>query len=199
MDEEDSVDILQQILKSKILDWDPHGSRIVEITGRTAEDLYEDGLDTGTNIAALSTEIDKCNIVGDGNVRVNIIIILLLSNPLLMQQHITQMDEEDYVDILQEILESKILDWDPHSAKISGSGDQAGEVVCQDAVNTGTNIAALSTAIEQCNIQGDVRDEVKKEKPKRGRPKKRVVHCRSKLGPTLPMGASSHNMQNSNK
>ncbi|KAG2063554.1 hypothetical protein BDR04DRAFT_1163563 [Suillus decipiens] len=206
MDEQDSVDILQQILESKILEWDPHESKIMEITGRTAEDSYEDGVNTDTNIAAISTEIDKRNIVGDGKDgvekqklkrgRPKKRVVQCRTGNI---QHMTQMDEEDYVNILQEILESKILDWDPHGSKISGSGDQTGEDVCENPANTGTNIAALSTAIEKCNIQGEARDDVKKQKPKRGRPKKRVVQCRNKLGLTHPMGASSHNKQNNNE
>jgi hypothetical protein len=73
------------------------------------------------------------------------------------------MDQEDSVDILQEILRSKILDWDSHGSDTLGTDEHAVEGVYEDGVNTDINICE------------EVRDEVETKKRKPGCPKKRAM------------------------
>ncbi|KAG2139952.1 hypothetical protein BD769DRAFT_1384258 [Suillus cothurnatus] len=103
--------ILQQILESKILDWDPHGSRILGTTGHAVGESYEDGVNTDANIAALSTAIDRCNIAC-----------------------------EDEYEAEEQKPKSKILDWDPHGSYTLGTDEHAVEGVYEDGVNTDINI-----------------------------------------------------------
>jgi hypothetical protein len=83
-------------------------------------------------------------------------------------------------DILQQILESKILDWDPHGSRILGTTGHAVGESYEDRVNTDANIAALSTAIDRCNIACEDEYEAEEQKPKRGQPKKHIIQCHTK-------------------
>jgi hypothetical protein len=63
MEEHDVSDIQLAILKSKILDWDPRGSRVVGTLGCTPANTLEDGWNTDDDLGGLSVAIDNCKIV----------------------------------------------------------------------------------------------------------------------------------------
>jgi hypothetical protein len=63
MDGPDISDIELEIMKSKILDWDPQRWRIVGTIGYKPEHTLEDGWNTDDDLQGLSAAIDNCKIV----------------------------------------------------------------------------------------------------------------------------------------
>ncbi|KAG2045531.1 hypothetical protein BDR06DRAFT_978145, partial [Suillus hirtellus] len=104
------------------------------------------------------------------------------------------MDEEVSVDILQQILQLKILDWDPQGSKILDTNVEIAESSCEDGLNPNEIIEALAKDIDTLQIVDEV--NIEKKKPKRGRPKKRVVQRRSKIVPLLPNNLSAPEIKN---
>lgn len=91
-----------------------------------------------------------------------------------------QMDEDDSLELLQQILKLNILDVDPHGSSTSATGRDTAESPSRNLSNNNgsDNCGALSAAIDACDIAEGWNDEVETKKPKRGRPRKRVVNSR---------------------
>lgn len=93
----------------------------------------------------------------------------------------TMDNDEDTLDILQQILKLKILDSDTQGSRVLGSTgasyDRATEVISNDISNGRQRFAAEETRkiLDNRNI------EVQQQKPKRGRPRKRVRQHRQYL------------------
>lgn len=85
------------------------------------------------------------------------------------------MDDEDSLNILQQIRKLNILDPDPHGSTILGTSNKSASMF---GSNDSVNIKALFAAVEKCKIVDEGTDEFEKQKPKRGRPRKRVVQRR---------------------
>jgi hypothetical protein len=66
MEDHDVSDIQLEITKSKILDWDPQGSRIIGTLGYSPEHTLEDGWNTDDNLGGLSAAINNCKIADSG-------------------------------------------------------------------------------------------------------------------------------------
>ncbi|KAG2046010.1 hypothetical protein BDR06DRAFT_1039924, partial [Suillus hirtellus] len=103
------------------------------------------------------------------------------------------MEEDDSIDILQEILKSKILDWNPHGSKILETR----------GLNVDDDVGALSADFENCKILDKERALVENNnKGRRGRPRKRETRRRNKQNPqvsTIQADTSNENIQNVGK
>ncbi|KAG1832549.1 hypothetical protein DFJ58DRAFT_736334 [Suillus subalutaceus] len=109
------------------------------------------------------------------------------------------MDDDESVDLLQQIFELKILDWDTEGSIIPETNvNQAVKSAYEDALKPTGNIGAPSAGIERCHILDQGKDEIAKQKPKRGRPRKRVVQRRVKLVPILPPDGPAQNIKHTN-
>ncbi|KAG1743531.1 hypothetical protein EDD22DRAFT_851488 [Suillus occidentalis] len=95
------------------------------------------------------------------------------------------MDEIDSSDIWQQILRLNILDTDSENSSVIGSSGKPAEIAADDVLNLNDDdIATLAAAIDKVEIV-DTRGSMDiKPKPKRGRPKKRVIQRCTKLVPT---------------
>jgi hypothetical protein len=86
-------------------------------------------------------------------------------------------DDVDSCDIWQQILRLKILDTDSENSSVIGSSGTSAEIAA--ALNLDDDdIATLAAAIDKFEIVDSRSTEDIKPKPKRGRPKKRVVQRR---------------------
>jgi hypothetical protein len=86
------------------------------------------------------------------------------------------MDEVDSHDIWQQILRLKILDTDSDSPSVIGNSAKQAEIAPDDELNLDDDdIATLAAAIGKFDIEDGMGTEGAKPKPKRGRPKKRVI------------------------
>ncbi|KAG2129259.1 uncharacterized protein EDB93DRAFT_1108727 [Suillus bovinus] len=106
------------------------------------------------------------------------------------------MDEDDSLELLQQILKLNILDVDPHGSSTSATGRDTAESPSRNLSNNNgsDNCGALSAAIDACDIAEGWNDEVETKKPKRGRPRKRVVNSRKKQHPSLPCDEPTQNI-----
>jgi hypothetical protein len=89
-------------------------------------------------------------------------------------------EEDDSMDILQEILQSKILDWDPQHSKIMEIDICKDNNKLQDAWNTDDDDdGGLSVAITNCKIVDGKCPQIETSKRRRGRPRKRAIQRRA--------------------
>ncbi|KAG2045485.1 hypothetical protein BDR06DRAFT_978179, partial [Suillus hirtellus] len=109
------------------------------------------------------------------------------------------MEEDDSVDILHQIAELKILDWDPLGSRIlEHYGNETGSSY-EDVSNKNNTAATSSPEIDnRQNVNLEI-DEVERHKPKRGRPKKRVFQRRSETNMDLQSDRLAQNVRNKNQ
>ncbi|KAG2107612.1 hypothetical protein DEU56DRAFT_920562 [Suillus clintonianus] len=245
MDEHYISDIQLEIMKSKILDWDPQHSRITGTIGYIPEITLEDGWNTDDDLGGLSAAIDNCKIVeSSGNhveatkgrrgrpkkrvvqrrgkqmpgvasaqedtstidtvqnvsgkrvirattspvpdhipAQVDVVYCVpideMISNTHDLIQEDEEHGEEGSINMLQEILNSGILDWNPQeawTAKNNPAHRQHTDPHCEEQ----------STAMESSRI-AEKENDTQESKPRRarGRPSKKGISMSSVPAPQL--------------
>ncbi|KAG2108217.1 uncharacterized protein F5147DRAFT_652941 [Suillus discolor] len=120
MKEDNTINILQEILKSKIPDWDPHGSTIMEIDGFKYNNTFQDTWNTDDdNDGGLLAAMSDCKIVDEEGPQIETSSKnnLPVPNHLPAQVDVDNMQENDMrTDILEQIIDSGILDWNPQES-----------------------------------------------------------------------------------
>jgi hypothetical protein len=86
------------------------------------------------------------------------------------------MDDEDSLNILQQIFRLNILDSDPHRPTILEAGSHSNQSASMVRTKDNIDDRALFAAIVKYKTIDKGKDDSNTQKPKRGRPRKRVVH-----------------------
>ncbi|KAG1729382.1 hypothetical protein EDB19DRAFT_1832426 [Suillus lakei] len=110
------------------------------------------------------------------------------------------MEDDNSFNILEEILKSKILEWNPNGSTVLGTRGYMVNNTSEDGWNTDEDIGALSIAIDNCKMLDDGMNVLETHKQQRGRPRKPVVQHYRNQKPQVAINwkeASSQNVHNS--